>query len=101
MARVLSKLILYGAVMLYKDLRVKGVPKLTLFPGLFMQRNEGGGGRAPLRYVAVDNGSSLCVTGYASPSAFQPLLALSPAGRGQSRARRSEYNIAAITAALP
>ena len=36
-ARALFKLSLYDAVVLQKDLSVKDVPKLTLFPSRFMQ----------------------------------------------------------------
>ena len=39
----------------WKDLRFKGVPKLTLF----MQGKEGCGGSAPSRYIAVYNKSPL------------------------------------------
>ena len=61
---------------------------------------------APARYIAVDNESSLYATVYATPSLSQPLLVLSPLHRhwqeaGQRRARRSEYDMAAIAAAVP
>ena len=60
-------------------------------------------GRVPSRYIAVYNESSLNATVHARPSPSPPLLALSPLHRqeaGQRRARHSEYNTAAIAAAV-
>ena len=61
MARVLIKFILYDAVVLWKDLRVTGNPKLTLFPSRseswFMQEIIGSRGRVPLQHIT----SHLCV----------------------------------------
>ena len=68
-----------------------------------MQRKEGGGVRAPSRYIAVDNESSLYATVYATLLPSPPLLVLSPLNQQeavQRRARRSEYDIAAIAAAV-
>ena len=68
-----------------------------------MQRKEGGGGRPPSRFIAVDNEPCLYATVYDTPSS-PPLLALSPLHlqeAEQRRARRSEYDISAIAAAVP
>ena len=57
-----------------------------------MQGKEGGGGRAPSQYIAVDNKSPVCSSAYATPhdnaiavaasAGAVPGLPATPAGRG-------------------